>query len=168
MKKDCLYCHKEFAKDYRTSRRHFLTVTKFCSIKCKADYQKDNGIIPPSRKGKLPWCAGKHNPYFTGANNPKWKGGISKLNKTERQLAMQTIEYKLWRLSVFERDNFTCQSCGEKGGKLNADHIKPWVFFPELRYKIDNGRTLCVDCHRKTDTYSLNQHSKREDFIYVN
>ena len=54
---------------------------------------------------------------------------------------------------------FTPWNKGKKGcngGKtvtLNADHIKPFAYFPELRFAIDNGRTLCVDCHKKTDTY---------------
>jgi hypothetical protein len=162
MKKICIFCHKEFEKDFRTSRFHFRTMTKLCSIKCKALYQKSHGIKPPSRKGKMPWCYGKHNPYFAGANNPKWKGGVSKLHKTARNLAMETIEYKLWRRSVFIRDDFTCKRCGERGGRLEADHIKPWSLFPELRYAIDNGRTLCQSCHHKVDTAKLNQYNQKE------
>lgn len=81
--------------------------------------------------------------------NPSWKGG-----KTPEKIAIRmSKEYKLWRTAVFERDNYTCIWCGQKGGKLNADHIKPFAYFPELRFAIDNGRTLCIDCHRKTDTY---------------
>lgn len=78
-----------------------------------------------------------------------WKGGITPLN----QIIRHSIEYKLWRIAVFERDKYTCRFCGQIGGKLNADHIKPFSLFPELRFAIDNGRTLCIDCHRKTSTY---------------
>lgn len=92
---------------------------------------------------------------WQGEKNPNWKGGISRNNITERQLAWYSIEYKLWRKSVFVRDNFTCQLCREKGGKLHAHHIKSWRDYPELRYAIDNGRTLCIECHKKTDTYGF-------------
>lgn len=84
-----------------------------------------------------------------GAKNHLWKGGISPLNKVIRS----SFEYKQWRKSVFKRDNHTCQECGVKGGYLNADHIKPFAHFPKLRLSLSNGRTLCVPCHEKTDTY---------------
>ncbi len=71
----------------------------------------------------------------------------------ERTLIMQSSDYKLWRKAVFERDNWTCVWCGVRGGSLQADHIKPFAYFPELRFAIDNGRTLCVPCHKTTDTY---------------
>lgn len=60
----------------------------------------------------------------------------------------RSAEYKLWRKSVFERDDYTCQICGRRGVKLNAHHKKSYAYFPELRYAIDNGITLCVDCHK--------------------
>lgn len=89
-------------------------------------------------------------PYFSGSNHPSWKGGITPINKTIRH----SKRYALWRTAVFERDNYTCVLCNSnKSGSLNADHIKPFAYFPELRFAIDNGRTLCVDCHRKTDTF---------------
>lgn len=67
-------------------------------------------------------------------------------------------EYKQWRKCIFERDSYTCQHCGEHSGngyrvELNADHIKPYCLFPELRLDIDNGRTLCRQCHTKTPTF---------------
>ena len=83
----------------------------------------------------------------------QWKGGISAKNHSERWQIMQTFEYKLWRKSVFERDGYKCIWCGFMGARLNADHIKSYAQYPELRFAIDNGRTLCEDCHKKTDTY---------------
>ena len=93
-----------------------------------------------------------------GANNWNWKGGIWAKNLKKRG----TFEYKLWREEVYKRDDYTCKICGEKGGKLNADHIKPFAYFPELRLEVSNGRTLCVECHRKTDTYGWQIYNKRK------
>ena len=60
-----------------------------------------------------------------------------------------TPEYKKWREGVFERDHYTCQNCYQKGGDLNAHHIKKFKDYPKLRYEKHNGITLCVPCHRK-------------------
>ena len=77
------------------------------------------------------------------------KGWITPVNK----LIRGSFEYKLWREAVFKRDDFTCIWCGKRGVVLHADHIKQFAFYPELRFAIDNGRTLCVPCHKTTDTY---------------
>lgn len=57
-------------------------------------------------------------------------------------------EYREWRKSVFKRDDYTCQHCGEKGGKLNAHHIKKWSECVEERFSVNNGITLCEECHK--------------------
>lgn len=67
-----------------------------------------------------------------------------KTNKEQRY----SPKYSNWRTKVFERDNYTCQICGIKGGELNAHHIKSWKDYKNLRFEIDNGKTLCVYCHR--------------------
>lgn len=83
-----------------------------------------------------------------------WKGGIIRLHKTEKYLARRTMEYRIWREAVFKRDNYICVFCSyDRGGILEADHIKSWALYPELRFVVENGRTLCHDCHVKTETY---------------
>ena len=83
-----------------------------------------------------------------GKLNPNWKGGTT----SENMMIRKSPEYKLWRIAVFTRDNFMCIWCGSKE-KLNADHIKKFAHYPELRFAIDNGRTLCEECHRTTDNF---------------
>jgi len=78
-----------------------------------------------------------------GENNGNWKGGIT----TEINKLRGSIEYKHWRKSVFERDNYTCQVCGIRGGKLQAHHIKNFSDNLELRFDIDNGITICKEHH---------------------
>lgn len=135
------------------------------------------------KKGHVPWHAGKKGVMkawnkgmkmsdefrakCTGANRPNYKGGSG----TERHQLMQRRDYVLWRVAVFTRDDYTCQLCGlrnqdglGKTVRLEADHIKPWSLYPDLRYAIDNGRTLCVDCHRQTDTWG----TKIKNFEGVN
>jgi 5-methylcytosine-specific restriction endonuclease McrA len=76
-------------------------------------------------------------------NHYKWNKGITRDNFAIRR----SLDTRLWRESVFIRDNWTCQKCGVIGGILHAHHIKPFAIFPELRFAIDNGTTFCKSCH---------------------
>lgn len=118
------------------------------------------------KKGNVPYNKGKHHSEETKqkirqAIGQK-KGFITPVHKIVRS----STEYKLWRTAVFERDKYRCIWCGIKSKKgtkkvvLNADHIKPFAAYPELRFAIDNGRTLCVHCHRMTDTYGGRKKTK--------
>lgn len=80
-----------------------------------------------------------------GADHWNWKGGITDASKLERT----TGRYAAWRKAVFARDNYTCQECGQRGYKLNAHHIKSWADYPDLRFELSNGVTLCEDCHER-------------------
>lgn len=108
------------------------------------------GLKPPSRKGqKMPVeFLMKQSLRLRGDKCIFWRGGRMKNYSVMEQLR-KSPEYALWRTSVFQRDDYTCVVCYQRGGVLNADHIKPFSLFPELRFAIDNGRTLCVKCHRR-------------------
>ena len=104
-----------------------------------------------------------------------WKGGRWHLRE-ERHEIMAGFEYRLWRKAVFERDNYTCIWCGDdRGGNLEADHIQTFKDNPELRLAIDNGRTLCHDCHVKrhrkyggtsvSNGVSVSEHDSNEESI---
>ena len=108
------------------------------------------------KKGDVSPRKGKHFDKIRGKNHWNWKGGISFGKRRTKEL-----EYRLWRQAVFERDEFACIKCGNnKSGNLEADHIKPWALFPELRYAIDNGQILCINCHKEK--------SRADKMIYFN
>ena len=90
----------------------------------------------------------KRNPK-TGKYHWNYQGGITPENKIIRN----SEAIKWWRVSVFERDEYTCQKCRKKGGELHAHHIKRFSLFPELRTNLSNGITLCKECH-------INEHKK--------
>ena len=119
---------------------------KFCSRKCQGKWQSKN---------------------YRGKNHSAWKGGITPITR----LIRESNKYKQWRQNVFIRDDFTCQKCGQIGGNLEAHHKKPFhklieevkKYLPLLDlyegamvytplWDIDNGITLCEECHKKIDT----------------
>lgn len=87
--------------------------------------------------------------YPKGELNPAWAGGKT----AEGTRIRNSKAYQEWRTAVFQRDAFTCVLCGQVGGQLQADHIKAFAKFPELRLEISNGRTLCIPCHEKTPNF---------------
>lgn len=119
---------------------------------------------------------GKVQLWFRGAGNPRWKGGITSLVQQIRHC----FKYRQWRSDVFTRDNYTCQMCGKRnGGIIHADHY-PKDFsdiFHENKivsleqaieceefWNLNNGRTLCLPCHRTTDSWGAKGKKKRYRF----
>ena len=119
---------------------------------------------------QVAWNKGKKIPQWSGKKHPNWKGGITPLRSQIRAL----LDNEQWRNIIFERDNYICQKCGVRGGRLEAQHIKAFnktfsEFLKEydqfspmedketlvrlaIKYKpfwdINNGITLCKECHR--------------------
>ena len=158
--KNCLTCNKEFKTCLSNVKRGRGI---WCSKSCRPAWNKGvpNTWYNPKgleigwkhqvrfKKGQIAAMKGKPNLKIRGENHYNWKGGITPINKKLRE----SIEYEEWRKKVFERDLYTCQKCGEIGGRLEADHIKPWALYSELRFELNNGQTLCKECHN-VKTYS--------------
>ena len=114
----CLQCGATFqSKD----RPHSNNSNHYCSLSCRNKAYRQN----------------------TGPKSPSWKGG----RVAEKLRDRGRLEYREWRRSVFQRDDYTCQECGIRGTKLHAHHIKPYAEFPDLRFDVGNGVTLCLSCH---------------------
>ena len=117
---------------------------KFCSRKCYVSQQHGEG-------------------------NPNWKGGRLSL----AQLIRASDKNRKLIARILIRDKYTCQICGQVGGDLEVDHIKPFsdiledflqkyavldlklfqseLFSIALKYKPfwdkNNLRTLCRRCN---------------------
>lgn len=79
-----------------------------------------------------------------GKSNANWKGGLTTIIKGIRR----SPEYYQWRKAVLERDNHICRDCQTREN-LDAHHIQSIVEYPEGIFDVDNGLTLCKDCHDK-------------------
>ena len=109
---------------------------KYCSWECRRIGMRGNR---GANAGGGAWMC--------GSDNPNWKDGTGK----ERLSRENQDKSNQWRRRVFARDNHTCQHCElkpKKGGQLNAHHIMSWAEYPEERFSIGNGLTLCISCHK--------------------
>lgn len=120
----CKNCQKEIPRRPRK---------KYCSEECKLKL--------------YPWNKGKQSPQLSGKNNGNWKGGVTE----ESSLIRKSLQYEIWRNEVYRRDGWTCRICGKHcpKGTIVAHHIKLFSDFPELRFSVDNGLTLCRSCHAR-------------------
>jgi 5-methylcytosine-specific restriction endonuclease McrA len=130
---------------------HLKNVRSLDEYKARIYTTERNKKISESNKGPLHY---------------RWSGG-PKTPKAIKDKIRKSLEYRQWRKAVFERDNWTCRRCGDRNGRghevyLEAHHIKSFADFPELRYDINNGETLCSVCHNKETALAMkgNQNGK--------
>lgn len=142
-----------FHKNGMLGKRHSEETKKKMSESQKGKYHSDKTKLKISLKSKGRMLGWKHNEETKiklsimkqGDKCHFWKGGITPETKRLRM----SKQLREWRNNVFERDNFICRKCNKKGGHLNAHHIVSWATCPEKRFDIDNGITLCLNCHRE-------------------
>ena len=123
------------------STRYGKQQRRFCSIPCRSAWCKRLYNTPKEKSAR--------SYRQSGNRNINWRGG--KCNA--RKLLRSTQEYKRFIRSILERDQFTCKSCGQIGGKLHVHHIKEVALYPELVMDSHNTETLCISCHKKTPSF---------------
>ncbi len=106
----------------------------------------------------------KNTRKVKGSEHGMWKGGVS----SEREAHMSRKEYKDWRVAVYERDNYTCKKCSNKGHMLNAHHIESYKHSPEKRICVDNGITLCYECHMQFHAIYGKTNNREQIIEYIN
>ena len=163
----CKVCNKEF----KISKSRYVSGRGvFCSKRCKhnytpkqiktrCDYCNKLFVAKESelKRNKHHYCSREcygsdYKNHYSDKNSSNWSGG------KQRERHNGSYKYSDWRLKVYERDNFTCQNCGQKGGKLNAHHIFKWSEYNSLRFELWNGITLCEKCHKK-------EHSTKQEVL---
>lgn len=109
---------------------------------------KSRKFNPAMHKKHSEWMKGR----YVGDKNPNWRG--AKVDPNTRLRA--SYPSKEWSLAVRARDGHKCVDCG-KTGKLHAHHVKPWKTHPELRFDVENGKTLCPVCHQHAHGFKFKQ-----------
>lgn len=152
---DELKSMREIAKILNVNVENVVTFFKKFDIKCRT-------ISEDHKNRKWPWLGGK------GEKNGNWRGGINSINSAVRT----SDQYSAWRIYCLKRDKFKCIKCGSIKD-LQVDHIIPFIKIIKenkienmdealscsLLWDTGNGRTLCLECHKQTDTYGAKVHA---------
>jgi len=131
----------------RCSKEKKAKISKTLTGRVMPEVQKIK--ISLKLKGRKTWKTRIN--ILIGDKHPNWRGGYSK----KRQARYNEPEYKEFVGNVLKRDNYTCQLCGARNGNgkkifFQVHHKIHYWENPNLKYDIDNGITLCRDCHRKS------------------
>ncbi len=108
--------------------------------------QWKNGIKRSGMKGKHHSEKTKQKQSIAHLKEKSWRWNP---NRDEvRYDRRNDPEYKQWRKEVFKRDRYKCKINNDDcDGRMEAHHILPWKDYPEERYNINNGITLCQAHH---------------------
>lgn len=137
---DCPICKKTFkVHPYRMKSCNSIT----CSVSCASKLQ-----------------------LLDKKNHPMYNENITDDERIDRRKLKENVQ---WRNSVLEKDVYTCDICGSYGGKLNAHHLNGYHWDKENRLNVNNGITLCSDCHKDFHKTYGNKNNTKEQYIeYAN
>lgn len=180
----CKQCGKKFISE---NKKHL------CSEECTKKYilcrakelRKSENYIQPTRKIYKKICLFCGGQFETKNNNAKYcsmkcvnkytsafkpQNQRKNFNVYRGKEHLKDWNYKNWRKRVFERDGYKCRCCDSKGknGSLRAHHLDGWHDNVDLRYDIDNGITLCFDCHIEFHNaygYGKNTNKQFQEFL---
>ena len=159
----CIQCKGEFeVRPYRVG------TAKFCSYACRGEWRAANWLgdkhpgwkggdrekpcvqcgkpiafdrpaVYGSRKFCSKACAKLGQKRYSGEGHPLYKADSRRRRRCGKHAS--------WSRAVLGRDNATCQHCGARGVEMHAHHVKPYRDYPDLRWDVANGLTLCHACH---------------------
>lgn len=155
---------KKFYCSYECQRNRGASIVRNC-FGCESKIKTSQSLNQRYCSNKCYSLSGRRGEIHQGERNNNWRGGITPINMQIRS----DFKYKTWRELCLKRDNYTCVLCDIRGsGNLNVDHYpKPFaliIFENDIRsieealtcdalWDTNNGRTLCENCHTKTNTY---------------
>jgi hypothetical protein len=121
------YCSKECRYEHQRGKNH----PRYSMKEVECEYCGESFQRRPSQMAKYNnYCS--EDCYYLEVKSDRDK------NKNE---------YKKWRNAVRERDEWVCQNCSFSGERIEAHHIESWSQNPELRFDVENGISLCIECH---------------------
>ncbi|MDU3409970.1 HNH endonuclease [Clostridium sp.] len=136
---ECDYCGN---KILRTEIKYHANNNHFCSKICQGAWRSKS---------------------FSGENSHLWNFSLS---KEDRIKGRKIIGYTEFINNTYKRDNYTCQYCGDnKGGNLVSHHLNGYNWDKENRTNVDNGVTLCQDCHKEFHTIYGYGYNTKEQYI---
>ena len=140
----CEHCFTPYTRSAKKGDEQWLK-QRFCSKSCKQKGNKHN----LGRKHSEETLAKMRKSHPRGELSPNWNPDRTQVKSNKDR--HYSAAYKDWRSSVFTRDGFKCKICCEKSPVyVEAHHILPWKEYPEHRYQINNGITLCRAHHPRT------------------
>lgn len=158
-KHKCEMCSKEYSSGRKDN--------KIC-VDCHRELMRQDKVMYKYKerdfKGEKNSMYGKQR---FGSENPNYKHGLSEEERYKKRLWKG---YGIWRKEVYKRDNYSCQCCKKKSeGNIVAHHLDGYSWCVDKRTNVDNGITLCVECHDKFhSTYGRFNNTKEQFEQFIN